>query len=76
MSRRAGGLRDAALALLLLAAGWAATLWLSRWSDETVNDLFVYRVFTETWLDGTLPYRDILFEYPPLAAPFTPNCLP
>jgi len=69
VSRPAGGHRDAALALLLLAAGWAATLWLSPWSDETVNDLFVYRVFTETWLDGTLPYRDVLFEYPPLAAP-------
>ena len=69
MSRRAGARREAALALLLLAAGWAATLWLWPWSDETVNDLFVYRVFTDVWLDGMLPYRDALFEYPPLAAP-------
>jgi uncharacterized membrane protein len=58
-----------ALALLLLAAGWAATLWVSPWSDERVNDLFVYRVFTEPLLDGGLPYRDIFLEYPPLAAP-------
>ena len=56
-------------ALLLLAAGWAATLWISPWSDESVNDLFVYRVFTEPVLDGDLPYRDVLLEYPPLAAP-------
>ena len=63
------GRRTAALALLLLAAGWAATLWVSPWSDERVNDLFVYRVFTEPLLDGGLPYRDIFLEYPPLAAP-------
>jgi hypothetical protein len=56
-------------ALLLLAAGWAATLWLSPWSDERVNDLFVYRVFAEPVLDGALPYRDVFLEYPPLAAP-------
>jgi Glycosyltransferase family 87 len=57
------------LALLLLVAGWAATLWISPWSDERVNDLFVYRVFTEPVLDGGLPYRDVFLEYPPLAAP-------
>jgi Glycosyltransferase family 87 len=56
-------------ALFLLAAGWAATLWLSPWSDESVNDLFVYRVFTEPALEGALPYRDVFLEYPPLAAP-------
>jgi hypothetical protein len=56
-------------ALALLAAGWAATLWLSPWSDERVNDLFVYRVLAEPVLDGGLPYRDIFLEYPPLAAP-------
>lgn len=62
--------RRAALgALLLLAAAWAATLWISPWSDERVNDLFVYRVFTEPVLDGGLPYRDVFLEYPPLAAP-------
>ena len=57
------------LALVLLAAGWAATLWLSPWSDESVTDLFVYRVFTEPVLEGFLPYRDVFLEYPPLAAP-------
>ena len=56
-------------ALLLLAAGWAATLWIAPWSDERVNDLFVYRVFTDPVLGGALPYRDVFLEYPPLAAP-------
>jgi hypothetical protein len=64
-----GERRFALGALLILAAGWAATLWISPWSDERVNDLFVYRVFTEPLLDGGLPYRDVFLEYPPLAAP-------
>jgi Glycosyltransferase family 87 len=61
--------RSAPGALLVLAAGWAATLWLAPWSDERVNDLFVYRVFAEPVLGGALPYRDAFLEYPPLAAP-------
>jgi hypothetical protein len=44
-------------------------LWVRPWSDETVNDLFVYRTLAEPFLSGALPYRDIAFEYPPLAAP-------
>ena len=62
--RRAG-----LLSLLVLAAGWALTLWVAPWSDERVNDLFVYRSFAEPVVDGQLPYRDVAFEYPPLAAP-------
>jgi hypothetical protein len=61
--------RAALAALLLLAAGWALTLWIAPWSDERVNDLFVYRTFAAPVLDGGLPYRDVAFEYPPLAAP-------
>jgi hypothetical protein len=61
--------RDAFAALVLLAAGWALTLWVAPWSDESVNDLFVYRSFAEPLWAGGLPYRDIAFEYPPLAAP-------
>ena len=56
-------------ALLVLAAGWAVSLWVMPWSDERVNDLFVYRTFAEPVLSGGLPYRDVAFEYPPLAAP-------
>jgi Glycosyltransferase family 87 len=62
-------MRAAPAALVLLTAGWAATLWLSPWSDERVNDLFVYRVFADPVLAGGLPYRDAFLEYPPLAAP-------
>jgi hypothetical protein len=61
--------RDALAALVLLAAGWALTLWVAPWSDESVNDLFVYRSFAEPLLDGGVPYRYIPFEYPPLAVP-------
>jgi hypothetical protein len=61
--------RAAGAALVLLLAGWAATLWIPPWADERVNDLFVYRSFTEPVLAGGLPYRDVFFEYPPLAAP-------
>jgi Glycosyltransferase family 87 len=60
-------LRRAALALLV--AGWALTLWVEPWSDERVNDLFVYRSYAEPVLAGALPYRDAFSEYPPLASP-------
>jgi Glycosyltransferase family 87 len=56
-------------ALGVLVLGWAMTLWVTPWSDERVNDLFVYRSFAEPVLAGGLPYRDVFFEYPPLAAP-------
>jgi Glycosyltransferase family 87 len=57
------------LSLTVLAAGWALTLWLEPWSDEQVNDLFVYRSYAEPVLAGALPYRDVFSEYPPLATP-------
>jgi Glycosyltransferase family 87 len=61
--------RLALLAVVLLAAGWALTLWVAPWSDERVNDLFVYRTYAEPVLAGALPYRDVFSEYPPLASP-------
>ena len=61
--------RDALAALGLLVLGWALTHWVAPWSDERVNDLFVYRTFAAPVLAGGLPYRDVFFEYPPLAAP-------
>jgi uncharacterized membrane protein len=39
------------------------------WSDETIRDLPVYTYDAAAFLDGKLPYRDVQFEYPPLAAP-------
>jgi hypothetical protein len=56
-------------AAALLAAGWGLTLWVDPWADERVSDLYVYRTYAEGFLDGVLPYRDVAFEYPPLAGP-------
>ncbi len=61
--------RAAGLALAVLAAGWAISLWVPPASDDRVNDLYVYRSFAAPVIDGQLPYRDVFFEYPPLAAP-------
>ncbi|MDQ4048034.1 MAG: glycosyltransferase 87 family protein [Actinomycetota bacterium] len=56
-------------ALTLLAAAFAITLAPGPWGDERVSDLYVYRQYAALFLDGYLPYRDVSFEYPPLAAP-------
>ena len=61
--------RAVLLSLTVLAAGWGLTLWVEPWSDERVNDLFVYRSYAEPVLAGALPYRDVFSEYPPLATP-------
>jgi uncharacterized membrane protein len=61
--------RPAVAAIALLVLGFAATLAVGPWSDERVSDLFVYRQAAAPMLDGGLPYRDVFFEYPPLAAP-------
>lgn len=60
--------RAAVAALVVLAACWALTFAARPWSDERVSDLFVYRSTAATLLHGSLPYRDVAFEYPPLAA--------
>ena len=60
--------RDTLIALLGLLAGWAATLWLAPFSDERVNDFFVYTTYADLMHGGALPFRDFGFEYPPLAA--------
>ena len=56
-------------ALALLAASFASTLLPGPWGDERVSDLFLYRGYAAGFLDGVLPFRDVAFEYPPLAAP-------
>lgn len=61
-------LRDTGLALAALAVSYAATIKVFPWSDERVNDMFVLRTDAAAFLDGRLPYRDIFFEYPLLAA--------
>ena len=58
-----------AAALALLAAAFTVTLLPGPWGDERVSDLFLYRGYALAFLDGRLPYRDLSFEYPPLAGP-------
>jgi hypothetical protein len=56
-------------ALALLAATWCLTFLVDPWQNELVNDVPLYRAYADVFLDGVLPYREIGFEYPPLAAP-------
>jgi uncharacterized membrane protein len=54
---------------LVCVAVWVVTLTVRPWSDERVNDLPYLSNYAAAFLHGQLPYRDIAFEYPPLAAP-------
>lgn len=56
-------------AAALLAGGFALTFALAPWQDELVSDIPLYRTYADLFLDGELPYSDIGFEYPLLAAP-------
>lgn len=58
-----------ALAVGLLVLAWLVISLVPPWSDERVNDFYVYRIDGVAFLDGFPPYRDVLFEYPPLVAP-------
>ena len=53
----------------VLAASWALTFVVFPWNDERVTDLLIYAENAQAFLHGELPYRDVFFEYPPLAAP-------
>ena len=57
-----------ALPSIALAVAWAVATTTGPFSGTTVNDLFVYRTYAELFAAGMLPYLDIGFEYPPLAA--------
>ena len=54
---------------MLLAAAWCLTFLVDPWQDELVSDIPLYRAYADVFIDGVLPYREIGFEYPPLAAP-------
>jgi hypothetical protein len=56
-------------ACALLAAAFTLTFLVDPWQDELVSDVPLYRAYADVFLDGVLPYREIGFEYPPLAAP-------
>ena len=59
-------MRRAALALLTVT--FAATLMPWPWGDERLSDIPVYRAYADVFLAGAMPYREVAFEYPPLAA--------
>ncbi|MEA2404064.1 MAG: hypothetical protein QOE08_711 [Thermoleophilaceae bacterium] len=56
-------------AIGLLALAWLVISFVPPWADERVNDFYVYRMDGTAFLHGFPPYRDVLFEYPPLVAP-------
>jgi hypothetical protein len=57
------------VATALLAAGFALTLLVAPWRrDITGGDLEFYQLWAKDFLAGHLPYREVAFEYPPLAA--------
>jgi hypothetical protein len=56
-------------AVALLAGAWALTFLVDPWQDELVSDIPLYRDYADVFLEGVLPYREVGFEYPPLAAP-------
>ncbi|HYH59976.1 MAG TPA: glycosyltransferase 87 family protein [Thermoleophilaceae bacterium] len=56
-------------ALVALAAAFGLTFALDPWQHEQVSDIPLYRGYAELFIDGALPYWDVGFEYPPLAAP-------
>jgi hypothetical protein len=58
-----------ALAGAVLLAAFGLTFALDPWQHELVSDIPLYRGYADLFLDGVLPYRDVGFEYPPLAAP-------
>ena len=58
-----------AAAALALAATFCLTFLVDPWQDELVSDVPLYRAYADLFLEGVLPYRDVGFEYPPLAAP-------
>ena len=57
----------AAAALLVLA--WLVTFFVHPWSDDSNMDVTHFPPRAQEWIDGKLPYRDVKFEYPPLAVP-------
>ena len=61
--------RARAAACAVLAAAFALTFALDPWQGELVSDIPLYRGYADLFLDGVVPYRDVDFEYPPLAVP-------
>lgn len=56
-------------ALLLLVVGWLATYVVPPFSDPHGLDVTHFATRTAHWVQGKWPYRNVHFEYPPLAVP-------
>jgi hypothetical protein len=56
-------------AVALLVGTFCLTFLVDPWQDELVSDVPLYNAYADRFLDGVVPYREIGFEYPPLAAP-------
>jgi Glycosyltransferase family 87 len=59
--------RAAAGAVLVLSL--SLTFAAHPWSDTSITDLPLFHSQASLFVDGQIPYRDVAFEYPPLAAP-------
>jgi uncharacterized membrane protein len=53
----------------LLVVAWLVTFLVHPWSDDSNMDVTHFPPRAQEWIDGKLPYRDVKFEYPPLAVP-------
>jgi len=51
----------------VLVLVWTVATAVGPTSDTDINDLYVYSFIRDQVLAGDVPYRDFLFEYPPLA---------
>jgi len=54
---------------VVLVATFCLTFLVDPWQDELVSDVPLYHAYADLFLDGVVPYREVGFEYPPLAAP-------
>ena len=61
--------RPTATAVGALVLVWLVIMFIEPWSNERRNDFRIYENYSALFLGGKLPYRDVSFEYPPLAAP-------
>jgi len=51
----------------LLAAAWAVMWLVPPLSDASITDVFLYERYGALVAGGLVPYRELAFEYPPLA---------
>ena len=61
-------------AIAMQAVAWLALVYLFHvrhpwYGFFDVSDITIYREYAEMFARGLAPYRDVLFEYPPLAVP-------